>query len=425
MTLSFQTLAISSLALAAANSAAAQTSFISDDFETNTSSDYTLIDDGSPDGMATFNFDYSTAGIPLAPRSAMGETGGVKIEVNTTLGAVDAITLFHNTPITADQYLLTVDVFMAFVPGGPTTEHAHVGVGGDGASFNQLFSPIAGSGAYIAFTGDGGSISDYRWFRAVPNTPMGQSSNTTLPNSHQSYLGNGSQNTGPFFQSLFPSPPATVAGSPGNIWTTVKIEVDNIAGQISFYFDDQLTFQGAFGGRFDGFASIGLADVFTSVAPATSFVVYDNFEVGTNPMSVGSNYCTAVPNSTGVIGTISAMGSVNAAANSITLAASGIPSNQFGIFVTSLDQAFVPGAGGTSNGNLCVGGTIGRFSMPGQIVNAGNNGMFSLPIDLTAVPQGSGTVSVAAGQTWHYQAWYRDNVGVGSNFTDGLEVMYQ
>jgi hypothetical protein len=29
-----------------------------------------------------------------------------------------------------------------------------------------------------------------------------------------------------------------------------------------------------------------------------------------------------------------------------------------------------------------------------------------------------------AGQTWNFQAWHRDQVGLGSNFTDGLEIQF-
>ncbi len=140
---------------------------------------------------------------------------------------------------------------------------------------------------------------------------------------------------------------------------------------------------------------------------------------------IGQNYCMANANSSGGPSSMSASGSLVAADNNFTLGANGLPANQFGIFVTSMTQGFVPGASGTSNGNLCVGGVIGRFSRPGQIVSSGATGQFSLPLDLTDIPQGNGTVTIMAGQTWNFQAWHRDGVGLGSNFTDGLEVAFQ
>lgn len=141
--------------------------------------------------------------------------------------------------------------------------------------------------------------------------------------------------------------------------------------------------------------------------------------------SLGTNYCgPGAMNSAGLSGVVGASGSNVASAGDVTLTASNLPPNQFGIFVTSRTQAFVPGAGGTSNGNLCVGGSIGRYSQSNQILNAGSNGSFDLAIDTMMTPQGSGFVAIMSGDTWYFQCWYRDPVGVGSNFTDGLEIAF-
>ncbi len=260
-------------ATAALSTYASASIAISDDFEIDTSANYTVVNDGTPNGTTLFNFNYIAAGVPQAPRSAPGDIGGLRFTANDSAAAVDAFTAFHNTSIAAPHYKLMVDVFWKFTGTAATTEHAHVGVGGNGTTFNQLFTPISGSGSYIAFDGDGGSASDYRWFLdAAHGGP------TTVPNTDASYLGHGSNNTGAFYQSLFPSPPATVAGSPGNIWTTVTIEVNN--GTISYYFDGQLTMQGTYTGALDGKVSLGIADAFGgSVDPGTVFLYYDNLEV--------------------------------------------------------------------------------------------------------------------------------------------------
>lgn len=139
---------------------------------------------------------------------------------------------------------------------------------------------------------------------------------------------------------------------------------------------------------------------------------------------IGTNYCVANQNSAGRIGAMSASGTALASANNFTLTASNLPPNQFGIFVTSMAQGFVPNAGGSSNGNICLAGSIGRFFMQSQIQSSGATGEFSLQLPLTAFPQGNGFVSVMSGETWNFQAWYRDSVGQGSNFTDGLEVEF-
>jgi hypothetical protein len=53
-------------------------------------------------------------------------------------------------------------------------------------------------------------------------------------------------------------------------------------------------------------------------------------------------------------------------------------------------------------------------------------GEISLALDLSQQPTPTGLVQVQPGETWNFQAWFRDSVGgqVTSNFTDGLEVTF-
>ena len=75
---------------------------------------------------------------------------------------------------------------------------------------------------------------------------------------------------------------------------------------------------------------------------------------------------------------------------------------------------------------LCLGGAIGRYVGPGQIQNSGSAGAISLAIDNTQVPQPTGFVTIAAGETWSFQAWHRDAVAgsATSNFTAGYEITF-
>ena len=142
--------------------------------------------------------------------------------------------------------------------------------------------------------------------------------------------------------------------------------------------------------------------------------------------TLGSSYCSpAVANSTGNPGVISAEGSPSASANNVTLTVSDLPANAFGFFLTSQTTANVANPGG-SQGNLCLGGAIGRFVGPGQIKNSGPGGTFSLMLDLTQQPSPTGSVSVQPGESWNFQAWHRDAVGgsVTSNFTNGLTISF-
>ena len=67
---------------------------------------------------------------------------------------------------------------------------------------------------------------------------------------------------------------------------------------------------------------------------------------------------------------------------------------------------------------------VGRYA--GNVLSSGAAGTFSLLIDLTAVPQPTGSVAVQAGETWNFQAWFRDRVGATavSNLTNGRAVPF-
>lgn len=143
--------------------------------------------------------------------------------------------------------------------------------------------------------------------------------------------------------------------------------------------------------------------------------------------TVGANYCgPAVPNSTGLAGVMAADGSTDIAVNQLTLLATDLPQNQFGFFVLSQTQGLVTTVP-NSEGTLCLGGAIGRFNRPDEIQFSGSDGAFSLDVDLAAVPSAAGDIPVLPGQTWYFQAWFRDidgMVGQTSNFTDGLEISF-
>ena len=74
-------------------------------------------------------------------------------------------------------------------------------------------------------------------------------------------------------------------------------------------------------------------------------------------------------------------------------------------------------------GNLCLGGTIGRYAA--DVQSSGPAGGFSLVIDLMNIPV-TPTQAVLAGETWNFQAWFRDtNPTPTSNFTNALAAQYQ
>jgi len=107
------------------------------------------------------------------------------------------------------------------------------------------------------------------------------------------------------------------------------------------------------------------------------------------------------------------------ALNTLTLHASGMPFNKFGYFLVAPTQALVMNPGG-SQGNLCLGSPFGRFAA--DVRNTGLAGAFAVPIDLSNLPLFG---PVAAGESWNFQCWYRDNnPGSTSNFTDAVEIFF-
>lgn len=139
---------------------------------------------------------------------------------------------------------------------------------------------------------------------------------------------------------------------------------------------------------------------------------------------IGSSYCTVTANSTGQISLVTANGSPLVAANNLTLNAIQLPPNRFGYFLSSTAQGFFPLAGG-SLGNLCLNGSVGRYTS--SLFNTGAAGTAAQVVDPSAIPNASATPSMAMpGESYSFQAWHRDVVGgiPASNFTEPVEVTF-
>lgn len=137
---------------------------------------------------------------------------------------------------------------------------------------------------------------------------------------------------------------------------------------------------------------------------------------------VGDNYCgPAVLNSSGSAGALMGFGSTVAMDNDLTLVASNLPVQEFGYFLTSMDMGFVAAPMG-SQGNLCLGGTIGRYVA--DVASSGPAGKLLSSLDLMDMPAPV-QMMVGPGETWYFQCWHRDqNPGPTSNFTEGLRVVF-
>lgn len=134
--------------------------------------------------------------------------------------------------------------------------------------------------------------------------------------------------------------------------------------------------------------------------------------------------CLAVPNSSGSAGGLTGIGQRAVAQNDCSLTASSLPAGQVCLLLASKTSLFTPLPAGNSNGNACLGGSIGRFLQ--QVVTSNAAGRAEFIVDLTAIPQGTGPVAALPGDTWYFQAWHRDTAGPkGNNFTRSLCVTFQ
>ncbi len=139
--------------------------------------------------------------------------------------------------------------------------------------------------------------------------------------------------------------------------------------------------------------------------------------------TVGFDTCgPARPTSTGAPGTLQILGSNVITLQSMSLHASDLPPATTGFFLAS-NASIGPMPITSSMGLLCLGGAIGRYAGPGQIQNSGANGEFELAIDPTAITTPTGSVQPTIGESWTFQAWFRDaNPQPTSNFTNAVTV---
>jgi hypothetical protein len=101
----------------------------------------------------------------------------------------------------------------------------------------------------------------------------------------------------------------------------------------------------------------------------------------------------------------------------MALQADSLPANQFGVFFCGPLKQDPPAPFG--NGYRCVGTSgLARLNPPVST----NSGSAQRALDMTASPLNN----VQAGDTHHFQLWYRDPAAGGANYnlTDALEITF-
>lgn len=137
------------------------------------------------------------------------------------------------------------------------------------------------------------------------------------------------------------------------------------------------------------------------------------------PSLATSSICSGNANSTGGPAALAAEGTACIAANALTMVATELPAHQLGFFLGSPKAGFVPGFAG-GQGDLCLGSPLVRLH--GSPLDSGPLGTFFLDVDYSTW---SGGAVVHPGETWFFQAWYRDlDPGPTSNLSGGIGIEF-
>ncbi|MBK7641911.1 MAG: hypothetical protein IPJ19_02500 [Planctomycetes bacterium] len=126
-----------------------------------------------------------------------------------------------------------------------------------------------------------------------------------------------------------------------------------------------------------------------------------------------TSVCLSSINSTGGEALMGYAGSNDISNNDLVLNAIGLPANKTGLFFFGQNQTLVP----FGNGWRCVGNPL--YRLPATSSNMFGDLVWTL--DLNTLPSG---VQIHSGETWYFQAWYRDPAAGGAfyNASDALQV---
>ena len=140
-------------------------------------------------------------------------------------------------------------------------------------------------------------------------------------------------------------------------------------------------------------------------------------------LPMGHTVCVGIQNSTGQAATLEATGWSHISMGDLTLTVANLPPNQTTLFLAAHQNGFFQPAG--SQGVLCISGAFARFNRPGEFGPADSAGVRSLQVPTIDIPINP-VAPMVAGETWVFQAWYRDqNPMSTSNFTSAVQVTFE
>ena len=137
--------------------------------------------------------------------------------------------------------------------------------------------------------------------------------------------------------------------------------------------------------------------------------------------SIGTTYCNSTTNSTGEEANLKAFGDRQPHLDDLLIAGADFPAGNFAMMIASQSQGFAQPPG--SQGNICVGGLIVRYTNQVKMISDTGTVNFDVDLDLIPPPYNG---PVLPGHTWNFQVWFRDfNPQLTSNFSDAVAVTFQ
>jgi autotransporter-associated beta strand protein len=238
----------------------------------NAASRWTTSPSGNPNSAINYAFDYASAGIPAAPGGT--STTGLKMEVNTSGAAIGSLMAFPNDQNFSGNHTLAFDVWFNVTGTVATTEFGIFGLNHTSTTAQTPTGATPGvgpsaNGIDYAMTGDTGAGRDIRMYvngLEVNGTAGGYARNNLLFQEEQAAPYNFAYQ--PFVTSTSPMP--------ANQW--LRVAVTAYSGTTLFQVNGQ-TWARRANTTGTGNIMLGYMDLFTSVAPATVFGLYDNVAV--------------------------------------------------------------------------------------------------------------------------------------------------
>jgi hypothetical protein len=194
-------------------------------------------------GVATFNYNYSAIGIPMAPNGS--DTMGLKLQANRSGGVFSGLSVSPIGQSFTGNYQLRFDLWLSFqgsagngiLDGGNGTTQA--GGGGIGtAGTTAQWAGGAQDSVHFSATGDGGSAQDYRAYSSAAGSGYSDTSGVFaagnvagVRNDTQAYYqGIGGKSAPGAQTTLYPSTQhgQTRPGAAGFAWRDIQItKIDN------------------------------------------------------------------------------------------------------------------------------------------------------------------------------------------------------